>query len=132
MAAPRSRVWRALTVPAEVARWDGVVPTAVPDGYPAAGQHARWGAKIGLLRLTLHDRIRAVETERTLASSIDVGIVHVEERYSLEATARGTRLTSDNDVRARLPGLGWLAVRLTAASVESSMARLVTHCETSA
>jgi len=132
IAAHPTRVWRALTVPAEVARWDGVVPTAVPDDYPVVGQHARWRTKIGFLGLTLHDRVRVVDEERCLASTIDVGIVHVEERYTLEATAAGTRLTSDNEVRSRLPGLGRLALRLGASGVRSSMARLVTHCETPA
>jgi Polyketide cyclase / dehydrase and lipid transport len=129
IAAPPSRVWRAITAPAEVARWDGVVPTGVPDDYPVAGQHARWGTRIAFVPLVLHDRIRVVEAERCLASSIDVGLVHVEERYTLDATPSGTRLTSDNDVSARLTGLGWLAVRLSARSIRASMTRLVAHCE---
>jgi len=131
IAAPVARVWRALTVPAEVAQWDGVDPAAVPDGYPEVGQQARWGTKVGFLHLTLHDRIRLVEVERRLASSINVAIMHVEERYTLETTTRGTRLTSDNEVSSRLPGLGWLAARLVSASIRSSMVRFVAHCEAS-
>lgn len=130
--APAARVWRALTDPAEVAAWDGVVPSGVPAGYPVAGQHARWGTKVGFMRLTLHDRIRAVDVERRLASTIDVGIVHLEECYTLDAVPTGTSLTSDNEVRSRLPGFGWLAARHTEATVRSSMARLVAHCERSA
>jgi uncharacterized protein YndB with AHSA1/START domain len=127
--APVDRVWRALTVPSEVALWDGVAPRAVPDGYPAVGHHARWLTPVGPVRVTLHDRIRAVDPMTRLASSIDVGFVHVDEEYRLEPSPPGTTLVSENAVRSRIPGLGWLAVHLTQANVEASMGRLKVFCE---
>ena len=126
-----ARVWRALIEPTEVARWDGVEPLDVPPAYPASGQHARWRTHVGPLSLTLHDRVRAVEYERTLASTIDVGFVHVEERYRLVAGGDGTVVVAENDVTATLPGLRWLAVALTRRSVRASMARLAAFCATS-
>ena len=129
MAAPVDRVWRALTVPAEVTRWDGVTPSEVPEGYPSPGDHARWLSAVGPIRLVLHDRITAVEPLARMASSIDVGFVHVEEEYRLASSPQGSTLVSKNEVRSRIPGLGWLAVRLTRANVEASMARLKVFCE---
>jgi uncharacterized protein YndB with AHSA1/START domain len=126
-----ARVWQALVDPTEVAGWDGVEPLEVPPAYPAPGQHARWRTHLGPLSLTLHDRVRTVEPERTLASTIDVGFVHVEERYLLTAGGEGTVVVSENDVTATVPGLGWLAVALTRRSVRASMARLAVFCATS-
>jgi uncharacterized protein YndB with AHSA1/START domain len=127
--APPERVWRALTDPTEVSIWDGVVPRAVPAGYPVPGQHARWRTRVGPVPLTLHDRVRVVDEGRRLASDIDVGFVHVEEEYRLEPTADGTRLVSDNAVRSRLPGLGGLADRMVRRSAEAALARLRELCD---
>ena len=130
IAAPVERVWRALTVPEEVSAWDGVAPVDVPAGYPRAGQHARWRSPLGPLRLTLHDRIEAVEDGRRLTAAIDVGFVHVAEEYRLSpAPGGGTTLITDDDARSRVPGLTWLAGRLTRANVAASMARLQSFCE---
>jgi len=127
--APVPVVWEALTVPARVSAWDGVEPVDVPPGYPAPGQHARWRARLGPLRLTLHDRVRAVDPGLCLASTIDVAFVHVEERYTLAETAGGTRVTSDNAVSSPVPGLSPLAHRLTRTNVAASMDRLKAYCE---
>jgi uncharacterized protein YndB with AHSA1/START domain len=129
IAAPVDRVWRALTVPSEVTRWDGVTPSDVPEGYPAVGHHARWRTRVGPVRLTLHDRIGAVDPMTRLASSIDVGFVHVDEEYRLEPSPGGTTLVSHNEVRSRIPGLGGLVVRLAQDDVEASMGRLKVFCE---
>jgi uncharacterized protein YndB with AHSA1/START domain len=129
IAAPVERVWRALTDPAEVTAWDGVEPLDVAGDYPVVGQHARWRSALGPLRLTLHDRITAVEPLERFAARIDVAFVHVEEEYRLARAGGGTRLVTDDDVSSRVPGLGWLAVRLTRANVTRSMARLRAHCE---
>jgi uncharacterized protein YndB with AHSA1/START domain len=129
ISAPLDRVWRALTVPSEVQCWDGVTPIDVPEAYPKAGQYARWSTKAGPLRLTLHDRIRAVDPPHRFASSIDVGFVHVEEEYQLKPRGPGSELISANDVRSSIPGLDWLAARLTKSNVAMSMERLKVFCE---
>lgn len=129
ISAPPERVWQALTVPAEVTEWDGVVPLEVPPGYPQPGQHARWRMRVGPLPLVLHDRIRAVEQHRRLAATIDVGFVHIHEEYRLAPADGGTRLVADNEVRSRIPGFSWLARRLAGSNVAASMARLAALCE---
>ena len=125
------RVWRALTHPNEVEAWDGVTSLSVPAGYPVPGQHARWEIRTGPLRLTLHDRVRVVDPPACLASTIDVGFVHVDEEYRLDPYGTGTRLVSDNVVSSRVPGLGWLAVALTRRNVATSITRLASFCESS-
>ncbi len=65
-----------------------------------------------------------------MAATIDVAFVHVEEEYRLcPISTGGTTLVTDDDVRTRVPGLGWLAVRLTRANISSSMVRLKRFCE---
>jgi uncharacterized protein YndB with AHSA1/START domain len=130
IAAPVERVWRALTIPAEVCAWDGVVALDVPAGYPQAGQHARWRSAFGPLRLTLHDRIHVIDEGRRMTAAIDIAFVHVDEEYRLSPNAHGgTILVTDDEVRSRVPGLGPIAVRLTRANMQSSMARLKEFCE---
>src|SRR5579864_6358254 len=129
ISAPPDRVWRALTVPSEVECWDGVTPIDVPDAYPKAGQHARWSTRAGPFRLTLHDRILIVDPPRRFASTIDVGFVHVEEDYHLNACRAGSELISANDVRSSIPGLDGLAARLSKSNVAMSMERLKVFCE---
>jgi uncharacterized protein YndB with AHSA1/START domain len=130
IAAPVERVWRALTVPNEVSVWDGVVAFDVPADYPRPGQHARWRSAFGPWRLTLHDRIGAIDDGRRMTAAIDLAFVHVDEDYRLSpATDGGTTLVTDDEVRSHVPGLTWLAVRLTRANVVASMARLKAYCE---
>jgi len=127
--APVPVVWEALTVPARVSVWDGVEPVDVPAGYPAPGHHARWRTRLGPLRLTLHDRVEAVDPFVSLVSAIDVAFVHLHERYTLTDTAGRTRVASDNEVSSSVPGLTPLALRLARANVTASMDRLKSYCE---
>ena len=133
IAAPVEKVWNALTVPDEVAVWDGVSALDVPADYPQVGHHALWRSAFGPLRLTLHDRILVVEERRRMAATIDIGFIHVDEEYRLDPRSEGgTMLVTDDEVRSRVPGLTWVAVRLTRANVVSSMERLKEFCERSA
>lgn len=127
---PPARVWRALTDPTEVQAWDGSVPLAVPAGYPQVGQRARWRSRLGLLPVTLHDHVRAVEPERRLAATLTFAFLRVDEEYRLGPTeGGGTALVSDNTVAGRAPGLDPLATALVRRSTRSAMAALVRHCE---
>ena len=128
VAAPPDRVWRALTAPSEVALWDGVEPVAVPEDYPRPGHHARWRLRLGPLALTLHDRVEVVEAGARLEARLDVGGVHVDERYQLVAGGTGTVVVSTNVVTCLVPGTGPLARRLVRANVRGSLARLARHC----
>ena len=135
IAAPTSRVWRALCDPAEVVLWDSGVEQALdaPADYPRSGQHVRWRYSNGPFR-TLHDRPREVVPERKLSSEISLGFVRFHETYTLEAVEHGCRLSAAMNVWALLPVVGGLVERLylgaqTRRTVEASLQAIKRHCE---
>jgi uncharacterized protein YndB with AHSA1/START domain len=135
IAAPPSRVWRALCDPAEVVRWDTGVIEAIdaPADYPRPGQHVRWRYSNGPFR-TLHDRPREVVPDRTLRSLIRVGPTQMDETYTLGGTDSGTRLTATMLVRVPWPVVGVLAERAvfgpaTRKAVTASLQAIKLHCE---
>jgi hypothetical protein len=135
IAAPPSRVWRALCDPAEVVQWDTGVVEALdaPADYPQPGQHVRWRYSNGPFR-TLHDRPQEVVQERTLHSHISLGPMWFDETYTLEPGDAGCRLTAAMRVRAPFPPLGWLLERLyvgpeSRRTVTASLAVIKKHCE---
>lgn len=134
------RVWRALTVPAEVVRWDtGVVePLDAPPDYPRAGQHVRWRYQLGPLRLVLHDRPTEVAVGSRLRSSIRLGPFDFDETYELTPLgSSSTRLTAELSLESRVPMVGALLERivgrpLARSIVSTSLEAIRRHCEGSA
>src|SRR5690348_2354304 len=90
IAAPASRVWRALCEPGEVVRWDSGVVEALdaPPDYPRAGQHVRWRTGSGRFRI-LHDRPLEVVPEQRLRSRLALGPWRYDETYTIEAAEPG-------------------------------------------
>jgi len=137
IAADPERVWRALSVPAEVVCWDtGVVePLDAPPDYPRAGQHVRWRYSLGPLPLILHDRPTRVEPASVLRSSIRLGPFDFDEIYTLIGQgSSATRLTAELTLASTVPILGslleWLVGRpLARSTVRSSLAGIKRHCE---
>ena len=137
IAADRERVWRALSIPAEVVCWDtGVVaPLDAPPDYPRAGQHVRWRYRLGPLRLTLHDRPTRVEPASVLRSSIRLGPFDFDETYTLrESGASLTQLTAELSISSVFPVLGPILERtlgepLARSTVRTSLAAIQRHCE---
>jgi hypothetical protein len=139
IAASADRVWRALTVPAEVVRWDtGIIaPLDAPADYPRPGQHVRWRYRFGPLPLILHDRPTRVEVGSVLGSSIRLGPFDFDETYTLVAAPHHseTMLTADLSVASHVPVAGGLLARLVGlplgrATVRTSLAAIKRHCET--
>jgi Polyketide cyclase / dehydrase and lipid transport len=135
--APVARVWRALTDPAEVVRWDTGVqaPLDAPADYPRPGQHVRWSYRLGPLPLTLHDRPSEVVRHETLRSRIRLGPFDFDETYTLDALgAEETALAARLRVASPVPVIGaWLARTLGAplaqSTVHGSLAAIRAHCE---
>jgi len=131
------RVWRALSVPAEVVCWDtGVVePLDAPRDYPRAGQHVRWRYRLGPLPLILHDRPTRVEPASVLRSSIRLGPFDFDETYTLRGSgSSATQLTAELSMASTFPILGSLLERivgqpLARSTVRSSLAAIKRHCE---
>jgi uncharacterized protein YndB with AHSA1/START domain len=135
IAAPSSRVWRALCVPTEVGAWDSGVEAALdaPPDYPQPGQHVRWRCRTGFFRI-LHDRPQEVVPEQTLHSLLSLGFVRYDETYTLTPTQTGTRLAVTLDV-SLVPAVGLVVSRLNAIAdarlaFETSLANIKRHCET--
>jgi hypothetical protein len=137
IAADPERVWRALSIPAEVVCWDtGVVePLDAPPDYPRAGQHVRWRYCLGPLPLILHDRPTQVERASVLRSAIRLGPFDFDEIYTLrENGSAATQLTAELSVASTVPILGSLLERivgqpLARSTVRSSLAAIKRHCE---
>jgi len=137
ISAERARVWRALSVPAEVVCWDtGIVrPLDAPPDYPRAGQYVRWRYRLGALRLVLHDRPTRVEPPKLLRSSIRLGPFDFDEVYTLDDIgASGTQLTARLSVSSFVGLVGPLLARvvgepLARSTVRHSLAAIKRHCE---
>lgn len=130
------RVWRALSDPDEVVRWDtGVVePLDAPPDYPRPGQHVRWRYRLGPLRLLLHDRPAEVRAPELLRSQIRLGPFDFDETYTLAALGPATALSVRLAVTSPVPLVGPLLAALLGAplarsSVRSSLDAIQRHCE---
>ncbi len=137
--ATRSRVWRALTVPAEVAGWDAsvVAPIDVPPDYPKPGQHVRWRARMSGLPIVLHDHPIEVSVGERLRSRIAMGLFRFDETYTLmddPADAERTRLmmkvVASNEIPVVGGALDRFAVRQQATELVSASLRAISGwCE---
>jgi hypothetical protein len=136
IAAPVSRVWRALCDPAEVARWDTGVIAAIdaPADYPRPGQAVRWQYASERWPELL-DRPQDVVAEQELRSILELGPYYMDETYSLTAWEGGTMLTTTVDLTVRRSLLGPLVERLwpgreVRKGLQASLAGLKRYCET--
>jgi len=137
IAASAERVWRALTVPAEVVQWDsGIIePLDAPPDYPQPGQHVRWRYRYGPIPLILDDRPSRVVEKSILQSSINLGPFAFDETYELDSPEPlVTLLTANLTVSSRLSVLGSLLERAAGAplartTVRTSLQAIKRHCE---
>lgn len=83
--AERGRIWRALTTPSELIRWDDQLVALldpVPD-YPRLGQQVRWRYRIGSVPIVVHQIIQEVQPGERLQSAISRGVFCFGETYTL-------------------------------------------------
>lgn len=138
IAAGVERVWRALTVPAEVVQWDsGVIdPIDAPPDYPQPGQHVRWRYRLGPIPLILVDRPSEVVPNSILRSSIRLGPFAFDETYRLRSPEPlVTQLAAELTLCSRVPVIGSLLERVAGAplarsTVRTSLQAIKRHCET--
>jgi hypothetical protein len=93
---PRVRVWRALTEPAEVIRWDERILSLEepsPD-YPSTEQVAHWRYRLGSVAVDLRDQPLEVLPGQRLRHARSIGSFEFEETYTLsdDGTSENTRL----------------------------------------
>lgn len=107
--APRSRVWRALVDPAEVARWDerALELRGVAADYQSDGQPVRWRYRVGSVPLELQDTALEVVPLQRLRLARSFGSLRFEETFSLGEEGEGdTRLALRLAVANSVPTLG--------------------------
>jgi hypothetical protein len=83
--AERHRIWRALTTPNELIRWDDQLVELldpVPD-YPQLGQQVRWRYRIGSVPIVIHQTVQEVQPGERLQSAISRGVFCFDETYTL-------------------------------------------------
>jgi hypothetical protein len=136
IAATPARVWRALTDPSEVVRWESGVTALLdaPAGYPRPGQHIRWRTAAGPFRI-LHDEPQEVLTERKLRALLAVGPFRYDETYLLaEVAGGGCRLAAEVKARTAIPLAGVVIDRLylgpsTRRAFKAALASIKRFCE---
>lgn len=122
----RERVWRALTEPAEVIRWDGrIVALAEPaPDYPKEGVSAHWRCRLGSIAVDLHDRPLEVVPGRRLRSAVELGLFRFEETWDLASEAGEsdqTRLGLRLATRSFVPVVGGLFDRFDVRNLASQI-----------
>ena len=137
--APRSRVWRALVDPAEVARWDtrALELRGVAADYQSDGQPVRWRYRVGSVPLELQDTALEVVPLERLRRARSFGSLRFEETFSLGEERNGaehTRLALRVAVRNTVPTFGgdfdrFDVRRFASELVDDSLRALQKWCE---
>jgi len=107
--ANRARVWRAITDPAEMIRWDEqrLALLEPVENYPQVGQHVSWRYRLGTVSIVLHDRPTEVVPQERLRSRVDLGLFRFDQTWSLvseiskgeiERTRLGLHLSAHNSI----------------------------------
>jgi uncharacterized protein YndB with AHSA1/START domain len=139
VSADRARVWRALTDPAELVRWDESLISLVEssDDYPREGQKVRWRYRLGTTTVVLRNELLEVIPGERLRSATAMGLFRFDETFTLSAEAgetERTRLRHKLVAANSLPVVGGLldrfAVRrLASRIVDSKLRSLQKWCE---
>ena len=137
--APRHRVWRALTDPAEIVRWDErALGLLEPVAQPlAAGSVFAWRYLLGGVPVVLREETLDLVAEERLHSGVSLGLFHFEQTFTLadEAadaprTRLSLRLATGNSVAVVGGRLDRFAVRRQAAElVDTRLRALQKWCE---
>ncbi len=116
--ADRKRVWRALTTPSELIRWDDQIVALLepaPD-YPNPGQRVRWRYRIGSIEIDVHQTIQDIQPGERLRSAISLGLIQFDNTYTLKsenATPEQPRLRLSVATWQSGPGVGRMKDRFT-------------------
>jgi hypothetical protein len=135
----RSRVWRALVDPAEIARWDERVllllePVAAPL---AEGSVLRWRYALGGVPVELREEVVELVAEERLCHLAQLGLLRFEETFTLAddaadraRTRLALRIAADNAVAVVGGLLDRFDVRRQAADfVDARLRSLQKWCE---
>lgn len=137
--AERDRVWRALTAPSELIRWDEQIIELldpVPD-YPQLGQQVRWRCRIGSIPIVVHQTIQEVQPGERLQSAISRGVLCFDETYTLaqelalpDRTRLSLKIVASNSMPVVDGMMDRFAIRrLSAELIDSRLRAIQKWCE---
>lgn len=103
-----AEVWRAITDPAEVIRWDASALALLEPGgdWPRVGRYLVWRYQLGTVSLRLRDSALEVVPEKRLRSQVSLGSFRFEQIWSLADDAGRTRLGLSIGSASALPTMG--------------------------
>ena len=84
VSANRARVWRALTVPDELIRWDEQIVALLDpaEDYPLEGQQVRWRYRLGTIAVILRNSLLEVVPRERLRSETRMGLFRFDETFT--------------------------------------------------
>lgn len=131
--AGRDRVWRALTVPDELIRWDDKILSLLdpPDGYPRVGQQIRWRYRVGAIPVMLRNSAIEVIPNERLRTVTAMGLFRFDETFTLGNEGNDlhrTRLQLKLSAANSLAVVGGLLDRFTIRRVGSELVDRKLHC----
>lgn len=133
------RVWRALSAPEELIRWDEQLEALLDptEDYPQTGQQIRWRCRLGNISVVQHMSLLEVVPRERLRSTTRLGLFRFEETFTLDSEAgdpHRTRLQLKWIAENSIPVVGGLldrfAVRRLATSlIDSKLRAIQKWCE---
>lgn len=101
-------VWRAITDPAELIRWDAAALALLEPclDWPCEGQAIVWRYRLGSVSLMLRDKPLEIVPGKRLRSSVAFGSFRFEQIWSLADDAARTRVGLSIGARNALPVVG--------------------------
>jgi len=139
VSATRHRVWRALTDPAELIRWDEPLVDLLDavDDYPRAGQQVRWRYRLGTTTVVLRNELLEVVPGERIRLETAMGLFRFDETYTLDTEVGDSdrtrvrhKLVSQNSVPVVGGLLDRFAVRRLASEiVDTKLRSLQKWCE---
>jgi hypothetical protein len=136
--ATRERVWRALTTPSELIRWNNQIVSLIEPapGYPQVGQRSRWRYRMGGVEITAVQIIRQLDPGKRLQSEMHLGLFRFDETYALQTdpvdrrTRVSLRVTASNSIPVVGGTIDRFEVRrLTANLIDSRLRSIQKWCE---
>jgi len=139
VASDRERVWRALSAPEELIRWDEQLEALLDpaEGYPQKGQQIRWRCRLGTIAVVLRKSLLEVVPRERLRSITELGLLRFDETFTLGCETgdpHRTRLQLKLVAANSIPVVGGLldrfAVRRIATNLIDSKLRAIQRwCE---
>jgi hypothetical protein len=108
VAAGSDAVWRAITDPAELIRWDAAALALLEpcDDWPLEGRSLVWRYQLGSVSVRLRDKPVEIVPEKRLRSAVALGSFRFEQIWSLADDAGRARVGLSIGAKNALPTAG--------------------------